>query len=114
LIVFKKGGGTKSIGLAFRPEVYEELKRLYRKAKGEGAGRAEAGARAAEGSHEVIQRAVREARTHARPIEAERVDRLLEYEALVTLLGRACLEVYNDVSVDPAHLVGKGPERGPG
>jgi hypothetical protein len=107
LIVFKRGNETRSIGLAFQPELYEELLRLYRGLGGRGAG---AGAELKAAGGELIARAIRELRTPARPLERERIDRLHEYEALVTMLGRSCLEIYSDVSVDPAQLVGKGPE----
>jgi len=97
LIVFKKGNETKSLGLTYDPNLYQELLRLYRAtSKPEGYGE--------------IEKAVREARTAAKPIEKERIDRLAEHEALVTELGRAALEIYSDVSVEPEELIGKPPD----
>lgn len=97
LIVFKRGDKTKSIGLTYEPELYQKLLDLYKR-------------RTRPEEYEEIERAIREARAYSRPIEKERIDRLAEYESLVTKVGRAALEVYSDVSVDPEQLLGKSPE----
>jgi hypothetical protein len=97
LIVFKKGNNTRSLGITYDPKLYQELLNQYNLSR-------------KKSEYEEIEKAIKETRTSSRPIEKERIDRLAEHEMLITQIGRAALEIYNDVSVDPEELVGKSPE----